>query len=116
VSVPYDDVWGGQPIVRRGELSDLAYIPTKPGGGSWREAPATHNNQAHRAVAIADMASALRHGTPFRANQDVAYHTLEVMLAFDESSERDAHVELTSTCERPPALPSVAAGEPVRFG
>jgi predicted dehydrogenase len=115
VSVPYDDVWGGQPIVRRGELSDLAYIPTKPGGGSWREAPATHNNQAHRAVAIADMASALRNGTPFRANQDVAYHTLEIMLAFDESSERDAHVELRSTCERPPALPSVAAGEPVRF-
>jgi hypothetical protein len=101
--------------VRRGELSDLAYIPPKPGGGSWREAPATHNNQAHRAVAIADMASALRHGTPFRANQDVAYHTLEVMLAFDESSERDAHVELKSTCERPPALPCVAAGEPVRF-
>ena len=33
VSVPYDDVWGGQPIVRRGEPSDLAYIPTKPGGG-----------------------------------------------------------------------------------
>ena len=115
VSVPYDDVWGGQPMVRRGELSDLAYIPTKPGGGSWREAPATHNNQAHRAVAIADMASALRNGTPFRANHDVAYHTLEAMLAFDESSERNQHVDLKSTCERPPALPSVAAGEPVRF-
>jgi predicted dehydrogenase len=115
VSVPYDDVWGGQPLVRRGEPSDLGYIPTKPGGGSWREAPATHNNQAHRAVAIADMASALRDGTPFRANQDVAYHTLEVMLAFDESAGRNEHVELESTCGRPPALPSVAAGEPVRF-
>jgi predicted dehydrogenase len=115
VSVPYDDVWGGQPIVRRGELSDLAYIPTLPGGGSWREAPVTHNNQAHRAVAIADMASALRSGTPFRANQDVAYHTLEAMLAFDESSERNTTVQLKSTCERPSALPSVAAGEPVRF-
>ena len=115
VSVPYDDVWGGQPVVRRGELGDLAYIPTRPGGGTWREAPATHNNQAHRAVAIADMASALRAGTPFRANQDLAYHTLEIMLAFDESSERNEHVPIQSTCERPPALLPVAAGQPVRF-
>lgn len=115
VSVPYDDVWGGQPVVRRGEPSDLAYIPTKPGGGTWREAPVTHNNKAHRAVAIADMASALRNGTPFRANHELAHHTLEVMLAFDESSQSNEIVALQSTCERPPALPSVAAGEPVRF-
>ena len=115
VSVPYDDVWGGQPMIRRGELGDLAYIPTAPGGGSWREVPPTHNNQAHRAVAIADMASALRDGTPFRANHELAYHTLEAMLAFDQSSERNETVQLDSTCERPPALPSVAAGEPVRF-
>jgi predicted dehydrogenase len=115
VSVPYDDVWGGQPVVRRGELGDLAYIPTLPGGGSWREAPPTHNDKAHRAVAIADMASALRAGTPFRANQAVAYHTLEAMLAFDQSSQTGEHVRLKSSCERPAALPSVAAGEPVRF-
>jgi hypothetical protein len=61
------------------------------------------------------MASAIRSGTPFRANQDVAYHTLEIMLAFDDSSERDEHVAIRSRCERPPALPSVAAGQPVRF-
>lgn len=115
VSVPYDDVWGGQPQVRRGEASDLAYIPTFPGGGTWREAPVTHNNDAHRAVAIADMASAIRNGTPFRANHEVAYHTLEIMLAFDASSETDSHITLSSTCERPAALPAVAAGEPVRF-
>lgn len=115
VSVPYDDVWGGQPVVRRGELGDLAYIPTRPGGGTWREVPPTHNREAHRAVAIADMASALRAGTPFRANHSLGYHTLEVMLAFDRSSETEQHVAVTSTCERPAALPPVAAGEPVRF-
>jgi len=115
VSVPYDDVWGAPPIVRRGELGDLAYIPTKPGGGTWCVAPATHNNEAHRAVAIADMASAIRDGTPFRASHELAYHTLEIMLAFDESSARHEHVAIQSTCSRPPALPPVAAGEPVRF-
>lgn len=115
VSVPYDDVWGGQPMVRRGERNDLAYIPTPPGGGSWRQAPVTHNNEAHRAVAIADMASAIRTGTPFRANLDLAYHTLEIMLAFDASSERSDHVKIASTCPPAAALPSVASGEPVRF-
>lgn len=115
VSVPYDDVWGGQPVVRGGQPSDLAYIPTVPGGGTWRTVPMTHNSQAHRAVAIADMASAIRSGTPFRANADMAYHTLEIMLAFDQSSETGEIVTLKSTCERPPALPPVAVGEPVRF-
>lgn len=115
VSVPYDDVWGGQPMVRRGQASDLAYIPTPPGGGNWQEAPGTHNNEAHRAVALADMASSLRQGTPLRASGRLAYHTLEVMLAYDESSARNEHVRIASTCEKPPALPSVAAGEPVRF-
>ncbi|MBS1843829.1 MAG: Gfo/Idh/MocA family oxidoreductase [Actinobacteria bacterium] len=115
VSVPYDDVWGGQPMVRRGQASDLAYIPTAPGGGDWREAPPTHNNEAHRAVALADQASAVRLGTPFRASGELAYHTLEIMLAYDESSERNEHVQIASTCEKPAALPPVAAGEPVSF-
>lgn len=115
VSVPYDDVWGGQPIVRGGQASDLAYIPTVPGGGTWRPVPITHNASAHRAVAIADMASALRNGSPFRANHELAYHTLEILLAFDKSSESGEIVTLSSTCEKPAALPPVAAGDPVRF-
>jgi hypothetical protein len=66
-------------------------------------------------VAIADMAHALRTGAPFRANREFAYHSLEIMLAFDEASERGEHIELRSSCERPAALPPIAAGEPVRF-
>ena len=75
----------------------------------------THRAETGRAVAIADMASSLRTGHPFRANCGFGYHSLEVMLAFDEASRRGEHVEIRSTCERPAALPSVAAGEPVRF-
>jgi predicted dehydrogenase len=115
ISVPYDDVWGGQPVVRGGQDSDLAYIPTVPGGGTWRPVPITHNPYAHRAVAIADMASALRNGSPFRANHELAYHTLEILLAFDKSSESGEIVTLASTCDKPAALPPVAAGDPVRF-
>ena len=77
--------------------------------------PITHNADAHRAVAIADMASALRDGSPFRANHELAFHTLEILLAFDKSSETNEIITLSSTCEKPAALPPVAAGDPVRF-
>jgi predicted dehydrogenase len=115
VSVPYKDEFGSEPLLRRGEPADLGYVPTEPGGGTWREVPLTHRADTGRAVAIADMASALRTGRPFRANREFAYHALEVMLAFDEASRRREHVAMQSTCERPAALPSIAAGEPVRF-
>jgi hypothetical protein len=75
----------------------------------------THSDATRRGVAIADMAHALRTGAPFRANREFAYHSLEIMLAFDEASERGEHIELRSSCERPAALPPIAAGEPVRF-
>jgi predicted dehydrogenase len=115
VSVPFTDEFGSEPLLRRGEPSDLGYVPTEPGGGAWVEVSMTHRDGTGRAVAIADMADALRTGRPFRANRDFGYHSLEVMLAFDEASRRGEHVEIRSTCDRPAALPSVAAGEPVRF-
>jgi len=115
VSIPYKDEFGSEPLLRRGEPADLGYVPTEPGGGAWLEVPMTHRAETGRAVAIADMASSLRTGHPFRANCGFGYHSLEVMLAFDEASRRGEHVEIRSTCERPAALPSVAAGEPVRF-
>jgi predicted dehydrogenase len=115
VSVPYTDEFGSEPLLRRGEPADLGYVPTEPGGGTWLEVSMTHRPDTGRAVAIADMADALRRGRPFRADGEFGYHALEVMLAFDEASRRREHVEIRSSCERPAALPTVAAGEPVRF-
>jgi predicted dehydrogenase len=115
LSVPFTDEFGGAPLLRRGEPSDLGYVPTEPGGGAWIEVGMTHSDATRRGVAVADLAHALRTGGAFRANRDFAYHSLEIMLAFDEASRRGKHVELRSTCERPPALPPIAAGEPVRF-
>ncbi len=113
--VPFADEFGATPLVRRGEGSDLGYIPTEPGGGAWIPAPVTHRTDTHRAVAVADMAYGLRNGQPFRASLAFATHALEIMLAFDEASATGRHVELQTTCARPAALPPVAAGEPVRF-
>jgi len=116
LNVPFSpDEFGGAPRIRRGEPSDLGYVPTEPGGGQWREVGMTHSNDTRRGVGVADMAYALRNGGTFRANSDFAYHSLEIMLAFDEASERREHVPMKSVCERPEALPPIAAGEPVRF-
>jgi predicted dehydrogenase len=115
VSVPFKDEFGAEPLLRRGEPADLGYVPTEPGGGEWLDVAMTHRADTGRAVAVADMADALRTGRPFRANGAFGYHALEVMLAFDTASQLGEHVAIRSTCDRPAALPTVAAGEPVRF-
>jgi predicted dehydrogenase len=115
LSVPNPDEFSGTPAIRRAELEDLAQVPTAPSGGNWCDVPMTHRGDVGRGIAIADMVDALRTGRAFRANSELAYHALEVMLAFDRSSESGTHIEIRSSCERPAPLPPSAAGQPVRF-
>lgn len=115
LTVPFNSEFGAEPLVRRGEPSDLGYVPTEPGGGTWLEVPLTHNRDTGRGVAVADMASALRTGSPFRASGGFGYHTLEILTAFDAASDGERHMKIDSTCERPAPLPCVAPGERVRF-
>ncbi|MBS1843830.1 MAG: Gfo/Idh/MocA family oxidoreductase [Actinobacteria bacterium] len=115
LSVPFVTESGAEPLVRRGEPADLGYVPPEPGGGEWIEIGMTHRADTLRAVALADMADAIRTGRSFRANSEFAYHALEIMLAFDQASRRGEHVTIGSTCERPDPLPTVDAGEPVRL-
>ena len=51
------------------------------------------------------MAAAVRSGHPHRANGDMAFHVLDLMIAFHEASATGRHIELGSTMERPAALP-----------
>lgn len=115
LTVPFKSEFGSEPLVRRGEPSDLGYVPTEPGGGTWLEVPMTHKADTGRGIAVADMASAIRTGSPFRANGEFGYHGLEIMMAFDDASDNERHVLMQSTCERPQPLPCVAPGERVRF-
>jgi predicted dehydrogenase len=50
------------------------------------------------------MALAIREGRPHRASGALAYHVLDAMLAFIESSQSGEHVALTSDIEQPDAL------------
>jgi predicted dehydrogenase len=54
------------------------------------------------------MARAIRAGTAPRANGELAFHVLDVLLAILESAEAGAVVEVRSRCERP--APLAAAG------
>jgi predicted dehydrogenase len=72
---------------------------------AWSDLPTTHVATVGRGIGIADMAHGLRLNRPGRASGDLAYHVLEVMHAFEESSRTGRHVGIASRCERPRALP-----------
>jgi predicted dehydrogenase len=78
----------------------------RPGYEDWREVPLTHGYAENsRGIGAADMAYAIRSGRPHRASGELAYHVLDVMLSFQEASEKGRHVKVASTCRQPAPLP-----------
>jgi predicted dehydrogenase len=75
----------------------------------WKEWRDVHSDSPHtgnrRGLGLSDMANAIRHGETYRATGDFAYHTLDVMQAFFESTESCRHIRITSTCNRPEPMP-----------
>jgi len=57
-------------------------------------------------IGVVDMADAIRNDRPHRASGELAFHVLEVMEAFDKSSESGQALLIESSCERPEALPA----------
>ena len=72
----------------------------------WESVPLSHiYTENSRSIGAADMACALQSGRKHRAGGELANHALEIMLAFDTSSTLGKKIELTTTCQRPAALP-----------
>ncbi|HLW93218.1 MAG TPA: Gfo/Idh/MocA family oxidoreductase [Roseiarcus sp.] len=59
----------------------------------------------YRIIGAADMAKAIRSGRPHRTSGALAFHVLEVMEAFQRSSDSGAFVAIESRPERPAPLP-----------
>ena len=81
---------------------------------TWSERSVEHiyADGNYRIIGVADLAHAIRSGRPNRASGELAYHVLEVMEAFQTSSENGAHVTIESRPERPAMLPTdLAPGE-----
>jgi predicted dehydrogenase len=95
LSVPDPNTFRGPVRIRRA------------GESEWRDVPLTHGwTENSRGLGVADMAHALRSGRPHRASGALAYHVLDAMHAFLDSSREGRHIELQSTCERPAPLPT----------
>jgi predicted dehydrogenase len=63
-------------------------------------------NGNFRIIGVADMAHAIRSGRPHRASGALAFHVLEVMEAFQRSSDSGTHITIESRPERPAMIPA----------
>ena len=77
-------------------------------GKPWRSVPvdAPYADGNYRSLGLADMAQAIRTRRPHRASGELAFHALEVMLAFQISSDANRAVVIESRPERPSPLPA----------
>jgi predicted dehydrogenase len=93
LSVPDPNTHGGPVYLRRGSAQ------------AWQEVPLAFSADVARGIGVADMAYGLRTGRPHRASGQMAYHVLDLMHAFHDSSNNNQHVMIESTCDRPAPLP-----------
>ena len=95
ISVPDPNNFGGQI-----ETATAA-------AANWRAVPTLHAyaNGNFRMLGAADMAQAIRTGRPHRASGALAIHVLEVMEAFQRSSDAGTAITIESRPERPAMLP-----------
>jgi predicted dehydrogenase len=77
----------------------------RPNEQAFQEIPLTHSDKVGRGFGLADMARAIQTGRPHRCSGELATHVLEIMAAFEQASVAGRHVQLTTTCARPAALP-----------
>lgn len=95
LSVPDPNIFGGPIRLRRSDEKE------------WTEIPVERAYSANsRIIGLADMIAGIRDDRPHRASGDLAFHVLDIMHAALESSEQGRYIDLTSTCERPAALPA----------
>ena len=79
-------------------------------GGAFAVVPTEHGfaDGNYRSIGVAEMAEAIVSDRPHRASGALAFHVLEVMEAFQRSSDTSTHIRIESRPERP-AMFSIAA-------
>jgi predicted dehydrogenase len=78
----------------------------RPGSQEWEDMPLSHSDEVLRGVGVADMAYGLRHGRDHRASGELAYHVLDVMHTFYDSSDQERQLKVESSCAQPRPLPA----------
>ena len=103
LSVPDPNGFGGAVQIFRAGTEDWA--PVAEAGGY---------RGAARGYGVSDLASALTTGAAHRANGEVAYHVLDVMEGLLAAADSGHAVDVTSSCDRPPAVPFGARPDDTR--
>ena len=77
----------------------------RPEDGEYKEMPLAFDYKENsRGLGLADMACALRTGSPFRASYEQTFHVLEILTAFEKSSNAGKTLELKTHYDRKPAI------------
>lgn len=73
----------------------------------WKTAPQSHSQNADygRIVGVLDMVEAIEQKRQPRCSGEIAHHVLEVMLAFETSSDEGKRIAIASRPDRPDMLP-----------
>lgn len=99
LAVPDPNGFGGTVLLRPKDSTE------------WIEVPHTHPySEQYRILGLADMILAIQEERPHRASGELAYHVLDAMLAFNESSESGSHQILESACVQPEPMPVEGLG------
>lgn len=91
--VPDPNTFGGPVKIRKRDENEFIEVPLAYG-----------YSQNNRGLGVADMARAILEGGKYRANSELAYHVLEAMHGFHDSSDSGKHYIMESTCERPESV------------
>jgi len=103
------NIFGGKLSIRKGKDSDWlefpSQVPRREQLSPLENVPLKYGyNENSRGVGLADMIYAIQSGRKSRASGEMAYHVLEAMFSFLESSKEGKYYEMKSTCERPMPL------------
>jgi predicted dehydrogenase len=105
--LPHIEIYGSKGSMRVPDPNGFGGKVEVNTGKGWTEAPHSHiYAENSRGIGVADLAAALKSGRKHRANGEMAYHVLDIMHAFHDSSNTGKHVQLKSTCDRPASLPA----------
>jgi predicted dehydrogenase len=79
-------------------------------GGEFESIPLAFGDDDNaRGIGVRDIALAISENRPHRASGALAYHVLDVMKSFQESSESNQHITLSSGVPRPAPIDPVEA-------
>lgn len=109
--MPCIDIYGSKGTLTVPDPNCYGGVPELQlyGKESWDKIPLTHGfSENSRGLGVSDMAHALTSKTAFRPTGELAFHVLDIMQSFHESSDSGKYINIKSRCDRPEPMPAIA--------